>query len=138
MKQQFVCVVCALLGLMLIAAMPVGSAAAVYACSGAGGEVYTETPDGSNCHLLEIQPPPLEFAGRLSGINTFTSGPWPSGSAEAQAEICTLFREWIALTGKANSYYWTDPFPEGITPAELQRLRNLDLLFANRSRPHYC
>lgn len=135
MKQRSVC---SLFGLMLIASMPVDSAAAVYACSGIGGDTFTETPDGSHCRLLEIQPPPLEFAGRPSGINTFTSGPWPSGSAEAQAEICTLFREWIALTRKSNSYYWADPFPEGITPAELQRVRNLDLLFASRSRPHYC
>jgi len=129
--------VCSLFGLLLIASLSVDSAAAVYACSRTDGDAYTETPDGSNCRLLKIQPPPLEFAGRLSGINTFTSGPWPSGSAEAQAEICTLFRKWIAFSRKANSY-WTDSFPEGITPAELQRLRNLDLLFANRSRPHYC
>ena len=134
MKQRSVC---SLFGLMLIASMPVDSDGAVYACSGIGGDTFTETPDGSRCRLLEIQPPPLEFAGRPSGINTFTSGPWPSGSAEAQREICMLLREWIALSRMANTY-WTDSFPEGITPAELQRLRNLDLLFASRSRPHYC
>lgn len=123
--------------LLLLLATPYDSLADVYTCPGIDGETYTKQPQKPDCRLSEIQPPALVYEQQLSGAG-FTargSGPWQQGSEEAQAKICGLYREWSNLGRKryANAY---DFPPHGLTPQELHRLHNLDLLFSHRGSPN--
>ena len=123
--------------LLIFLATPRESAAEIYACPNIDGETYTENPQRSDCHLLEIQPPALVYERQHAGagVAARASGPWPQGSAEAQAEICGLYREWAALSTKRNVYFYEFP-AHGLTPQELNRLYNLDLLFSHRGEPN--
>jgi hypothetical protein len=111
--------------------------AGIYACPNIDGDTYTETPSRSDCRLLEIQPPPLALGQDNSRGRVFAtpSGPWPQGSAEAQAEICAAYREWISL-GQKRYGFPDSVYSPSLTPQELQRVQNLDLLFAYRGRPN--
>ena len=123
--------------LLFLLLTPNESSAEVYACPNVDGDTYTESPQRSDCRLLDIQPPPLVYERTYTGkgVEARPSGPWPQGSAEAQTEICGLYREWIMLGRKryANAY---DVPPHGLTPLEIIRLNNLDLLFSYRGNPN--
>jgi|CXWL01.1.fsa_nt_gi hypothetical protein len=122
---------------LLLLLTPNESSAEVYACPNVDGDTYTESPQRSDCRPLDIQPPPLVYERTYTGkgVEARPSGPWPQGSAEAQTEICGLYREWIMLGRKryANAY---DVPPHGLTPLEITRLNNLDLLFSYRGNPN--
>lgn len=117
--------------------IPNESSAEIYACPNVDGDTYTESPQRSDCRLLDIQPPALVYERTYTGmgVEARPSGPWPRGSAEAQAEICRLYREWVTLSREryANVY---DFLPHGLTPLEISRLNNLDLLFSYRGSPN--
>lgn len=124
----------ALLGLLIA---PPTVSAELYACPTIDRDVYTESPSQLECRLMPIQPPALvyERANYGTGVIAIPEGPWPAGPAEAQAEICGLYREWVRLGRKRYEGLVLYP-PQGLTPAELNRLYNLDLLFSHRGRPH--
>ncbi len=123
--------------LALFASLPSVARAEFYACPSIDGDVYTETPARSECRLMEIQPSNLmyERANTASGVLAGPEGPWPLGSAAAQAEICGLYREWAGLAKKRYEGLVLYP-PHGLTPIELSRLNNLDHLFSHRGEPH--
>lgn len=125
-----------LLFLLLLTA-PKDSSAEIHACPSSEGDFYTETPQRTDCRLLEIQPPALVYERQNTGtgVTARGSGPWPQGSAEAQAEICRLYREWIILGRKRYAYAYDFP-PPSLTPQELNRLNNLHLLFSHRGNPN--
>lgn len=121
--------------LLLLLATPRESSAEIHACPSSDGDFFTETPQRSDCRLLEIQPPSIVYERQNigTGVTARGSGPWPQGSAEAQAEICGLYREWTALGRKRYAYEFPPP---SLTPLELNRLNNLDLLFSGRDSPN--
>lgn len=121
------------LGLLVI---PQQSSAGMYACPSIDGDTYTETPSRPDCRMLEIQPPPIGY-GRDSGggVTARPGGPWPQGSAETQTEICAVYQEWMSL-GQKRYGYPDSVYSPSLTPQDLQRVQNLDLLFSHRARPN--
>jgi hypothetical protein len=127
----------ALTFLLWLFVIPEQSAAGMYACTSIDGNTYTETPSRPDCRLLEIQPPPVTLGQDNSRGRFFArpSAPWPQGSAEAQAEICSAYRDWISL-GEKRKAYPGNIYSPSLTPQELNRVQNLDLLFSHRGRPN--
>ena len=123
--------------LLFLLLTPNESSAEVYACHTVDGDTYTESPQRTDCRLLDIQPPALVYERTCTGkgVEARPNGPWPQGSAEAQAEICGLNREWIMLGRKRDANAYDFP-PHGLTPLEITRLNNLDVLFSNRGNPN--
>lgn len=122
---------------ILLIAISQDASAEFFACPTIDGDTYTESPSRSDCRVLEIQPPALVYqpARYGTGVMAVPAGPWPSGPAEAQEEICKIYQEWAGLAMKRYEGLVIYP-PHGLTPIELNRLNNLDLLFSHRGKPN--
>lgn len=120
------------LGLVLtLILMSSQAVAAMYACPQPGGrEIYTERPlQPDQCRKIEVEPAqPTTQMQDLSGTRQF--GQWSEASGDTMAEVCKLYREWIALSQKGHS------IERGITPPELLRRHALDPIFAGRPGPN--
>ncbi len=117
--------------------LPRPASAEFYFCPDIDGGTYTESPSRSDCRLLAVQPPPLVYERQNSGLGVTAraAGPWPQGSVEAMAEICAAYREWIMLDRRRYAYPYDVP-PPSLTPQDVKRLNNLDVLFAHRGQPN--